>query len=416
MAEHTDVLVIGGGVIGVCTAHSLAERGVRTALLERGEICSGASHGNAGWIFPSHSMPIPAPGVIRKSLGWLLDPVGPLYIKPRPSAELVRWLWAFRGACNETQMRRSYELRRNLSVASLERYAKLSAIPGLEFGFEQRGLLMAFRTQEALAEAVHELEVLASFGGEGERLDADELRARVPALGGDLAGGISLPHDAHLTPGDFVRGLAREAERRGVAVHTGTEVLGIDWRRASGARLLTTRGEFVADEVVLATGAWSPELARPLGLRLPVQAAKGYSITGHRPDEFGDLPVILAEARVGVTPMGPHLRLAGTLELAGLDLSVNRRRLRAIEEAVPHYLPGLPELDVVEVWRGLRPLTPDDLPIIGRPARGRGLVIATGHGMSGMSQGPVTGELVAQLVTGEETAFDLAPFSPDRFN
>ncbi len=415
MAEHSDVLVIGGGVIGVCTAHSLAERGIRTRLVERDEICSGCSHGNAGWVFPSHSMPIPAPGVIRRSFRWLADPDGPLYIKPRPSPALLRWLWEFRGACSERAMRRSYALRRELSLASLERYSKLATLPGFEFGFEQRGLLLAFKTREGLAEGEHELSILSSLGGVGQLLSTDELRERIPLLARDLAGGVSLPDDAHITPGDFVRGLAREAARLGVDLRTATEVLELDWRRGRTTRVTTTRGELLADEIVLCAGAWSPDLAGPLGLRLPVQAAKGYSITSRRPEEFGELPVILAEAKVGVTPMGPLLRFAGTLELAGLDLRVNQRRVRAIEDAVPRYLPNLPKTDVVEIWRGLRPLTPDDLPIIGRPAESRGLVIATGHGMKGMSQGPITGELVAQLIAGEPSAFDLKPFSPDRF-
>lgn len=412
MSERSDVLVIGGGVIGVCTAWALAERGIGVRLVERGEICSGASHGNAGWIFPGHSMPIPGPGVIRQSLRWLLDPDSPLRIAPRPSLELLRWLWEFRGACNASAMRESYRLRRELSLAGLAHYAKLDT--DFDFGFTQRGLLLAFRSDAALAEARDELELLASLGGSGELLSSEALRGRVPALAANVAGGVYLPHDAHLTPGDFVCGLARAAEARGVVIDTGIEVLELRRSRA-GVRVGTTRGEVVADEVVLATGAWSGPLAAQLGIRLPVEGAKGYSIGVQRPDEFGEVPVMLGEARVGVSPMGDLLRFAGTLELAGLDMRVSPRRVAAIRQAVREFLPGLPKTKTVEIWRGLRPLTPDDLPLIGRPTRTRGLVVATGHGMKGISQGPVTGELVAQLLNGEPTELDLAPFSPDRF-
>ncbi len=416
MAEHSDVLIVGGGVIGVCTAYSLAERGIGVRLVERGQICSGCSHGNAGWLFPSHSMPLPAPGAILQSLDWLTDSTSPLYIKPRPSPELARWLWRFRAACSRQAMLETYRLRRELSLASLERYAKLAALPDLDFGYAQRGLLLAFRTQKGLEEAEAELAILERLGGRGQPLACEEMREHVPLLSPKLAGGVYLPDDAHITPGEFVRGLAGEAAHRGAALHTETEVLDIEWRRGQPTRVATTRGEFTCEDLVLAAGAWSPQVVRSLGFRLPIQPAKGYSITVRRPEEFGLNPVILGEARVGVTPMGELLRFAGTLELAGLDLDVNLRRVRAMERGVRAFLPELPETELVEIWRGLRPLTPDDLPIIGRPARTPSLVLATGHGMKGMSQGPITGELVAQLICGEPPAFDLRPFSPDRFS
>jgi D-amino-acid dehydrogenase len=415
VTQTSDVLVIGGGVIGVCTAYALQRRGVRTTLLERGEICSGASHGNGGWIFPSESAPIPGPGVIRRSLPWLLDPESPLYIAPRPRLSLLRWMWKFRGACNETDMRRSFGLRRALSLASLEIYEQLAAIEGLEFGFQQRGLTLAFRTREALIQSQQDVELLEADGGNAKWLSASELCQRNPALSPNLAGGIELPADAHITPGDFVRNLAIELEGRGVAIHPNTEVLDIEWSRRAPVCVRTTRGDFTASEVVLAAGAWSASLGSRLGLRVPVEAAKGYSITVERPEDYPEAPVMLAEAKVFVTPMGAMLRIGGTLELAGLDLGINRRRLDAVSHAARTYMPRLPPSPTIEIWRGLRPLTPDDLPVIGRPRNTTGLILATGHGMSGISQGPMTGELVAQLATGEYPSIDLSSFSPDRF-
>jgi D-amino-acid dehydrogenase len=413
-ASRAEVVVVGGGVIGVCAAFSLAERGLRPVLLERGEICSGASHGNAGWIFPSHAMPIPGPGVVRQSLRWLADPESPLYIRPRASAEFARWMAAFLRACTGGRAREAFRLRRDLGLASLERYEKLAALPGLDFGFERRGILLACRTSAALREVEEELELLRAHGGSAEPLSADALRERAPALSPDVAGGAWLSADAHLTPDRFVRGLAAEAVRRGADVRTHCEVLAVE-RAGSGWRLTTARGDLACDELVLAAGAWSPLLGGQLGLRLPVEGAKGYSVTVRRPAGFGERPIMLAEAKVGLTPMGDWLRFAGTLELAGLDLSLNLRRVRAIERAVHAWLPGLAETEKLETWRGLRPLTPDDLPIIGRPRGVAGLVIATGHGMTGMAQGPATGEIVAQIVTGEPTLLDTGPFSPDRF-
>jgi D-amino-acid dehydrogenase len=413
VSERPDVLVVGGGVVGVCAAHSLVERGARTTLLERGEICSGASHGNGGWIFPSESAPIPGPGVIRESLPWLLDPASPFWIQPRASLALLRWLWDFRRACNASAQSESFRLRRALSLASLERFGELAK--KLDFGFTQRGLTLIFRTAKAMRDAQHEVDLLEAAGGSAKWLGVEALREAISGLSPDLAGGLQFPADAHITPGDFVRGLAADVAQRGAAIKTHTEVLGVEWSRRGPVRVRTTRGDFSADEVVLATGAWTPELTRGLGLRIPVEAAKGYSITVERPENYPDLPLALAEGMVFVTPMGSQLRFGGTLELAGLDMRMNQRRVDALARTVRRYLPGIPRTPTIEIWRGLRPLTPDDLPILGRPAGTSGLILATGHGMSGISQGPISGELIAQLACGETPEIELAPFSPDRF-
>jgi len=411
--DRPDVLVVGGGVVGVCAAHSLVQRGVRTALIERGEICSGASHGNGGWIFPSESAPIPGPGVIREALPWLLDPESPFWIRPRASFALLRWLWDFRRACNASAVRESFRLRRALSLASLERFEQFAKT--LDFGFTQRGLVLVFRTTKAMRDARHDVELLEAAGGSANWLGVEALRERVSSLSPELAGGLEFPDDAHITPGDFVRRLAADVAQRGAVIKTQTEVLGVDWSRRGPVRVRTTRGDFTAGEVVLAAGAWTPELCRGLGLRVPVEAAKGYSITVERPDGYPDVPLALVEGKIFVTPMGSHLRFGGTLELAGLDMRMNQRRVSALARTSRAYLPGTPPTPTVEIWRGLRPLTPDDLPILGRPAGTSGLILATGHGMSGISQGPISGELVAQLASGETPEIDLAPFSPDRF-
>jgi D-amino-acid dehydrogenase len=415
VSERPDVLVVGGGVVGVCTANCLVERGARTTLLERGEICSGASHGNGGWIFPSESAPIPGPGVIREALPWLLDPESPFWIRPRANLALLRWLWDFRRACNASALRESFRLRRALSLASLERFAEFAEKLDFDFGFTQRGLVLIFRTAKAMRDTQHEVDLLEAAGGSAKWLGVEELRERVSGLSPELAGGLEFTDDAHITPGDFVRGLAADVARRGAAIETNTEVLGVEWSRRGPVRVRTTRGDFSADEVVLAAGAWTPELTRGLGLRVPVEAAKGYSITVERPEGHPDLPLALVEGMVFVTPMGSRLRFGGTLELAGLDMRVNQRRVDALARTVRSFLPGIPRTPTVEIWRGLRPLTPDDLPILGRPAGTSGLILATGHGMSGISHGPITGELIAQLASGETPEIDLAPFSPDRF-
>jgi D-amino-acid dehydrogenase len=269
--------------------------------------------------------------------------------------------------------------------------------------------------EEALAEARAEAELLCEHGGEARLLGAPEVREQVPLLRTSAAGGVLFPSDAHVVPERAVRSLAEGAARRGVQMCTGVEVLEIVVEGGRVRRVETTRGSYTCDELVLAAGAWSASLARSLGLRLLVEPAKGYSVTVSRPEGFGDVPVMLAEAMVGITPLEDRVRFAGTLELGGLDLRVRPERLATIRKAVARALPPLAAAEPLETWRGLRPLTPDDLPVIGRPRSLANVVVATGHGMSGLCQGPITGELVAQLVHGEKPSIDLAPFSPDRF-
>lgn len=415
MSERLDAIVIGGGIVGAASAFQLAERGASVVLLERGEICSGASYGNAGWIFPSHGTPLPAPGVIGQALRWLFDPESPFYVKPRLDLELARWLFGFLRAATASRALETLRLNRELSLANLALCAELASRPGVAIGFARRGLIVLCESDAGLAAAHHELGVLRQLGGDGRALSPADARELAPRVSGAIKGGVLFPVDAHVQPARLVAELARLAVARGAQIRTGHEVLALSREGRRVTRVHTTRGDFAAREVVIAGGAWSPQLSRELGLRLPVQGAKGYSITVRCPSDFGETPIMLSESKVFITPMGEVLRFGGTLELAGLDLSVNLRRVRAVERAVARVLPGVEREPHVETWRGLRPLTPDDRPIIGRARAFENLVVATGHGMSGISQGVVSGKLVAELVAGERPSLDLAPFSPDRF-
>jgi D-amino-acid dehydrogenase len=413
------VVVIGGGVVGVCAAYYLAQAGARVTLVERGEIASGSSYGNAGLVVPSHSVPLAAPGALWRGIRWMADPESPFYIRPRLDPALLAWLWRFRAACTRAHVERALPVLRDLSHASLALFEELAAIPGLDFGFRHDGVLAAYRTDAGLAEGRHEARMLEARGLAAKALDGPAARDLEPALSHEVKGAVHFPDDAHLTPDRFVRGLARLAGSMGADLRTGTEVLAVSRRGRLVTGLETTRGPLPCDHVVLAAGAWSPELGRELGLSLPIQAAKGYSLTYEMPVSAPRIPLLLAEARVAVTPMrtehAPVLRLAGTLELAGLDLSIARRRLDAIRRAARQYLRVTEEPPLVEIWRGLRPCTPDGLPLLGRPRALDNLVVATGHAMLGVSLGPVTGKLVARLVAGERPQLDLAALDPDRF-
>jgi D-amino-acid dehydrogenase len=305
---------------------------------------------------------------------------------------------------------------RDLGRASRELYRELAALDGLECGFTPAGVLQVLKTRAAFEAAVEEAHLLRRYGLAAEAWDADRVRQREPNLRPGVVGGVYYPDDAHLDPAAFVRGLARLAEQKGACLHTQTEVLGFETAGRSVSRVVTTRGDFRAEQVVIAAGSWSPGLARQLDLNLPIQAAKGYSLTLNRPPACPTLPLLLGEARVAVTPLDGTLRLAGTLELAGMDFSINRRRVSAIRRAAGEYLRGMDGLEPGEVWCGLRPCTPDGLPLIGRSEAFDNLIIAAGHAMVGMSLGPITGKLVAQLAGREPPAIDLTALRPGRFH
>jgi D-amino-acid dehydrogenase len=411
--ERADVIVIGGGIIGVCVAYFLAERGINAILLERNEICSGSSYGNAGLVVPSHSVPLSTPGVVEKGLKWLLNPESPLYIRFRLDFELMSWLWRFWRFCTEEHVRRSLPILVAMQQESLRLFEQFAA-GGLKFSFWRKGTMTVFNTQKAFDEGVREADLLKGHGIKFQVLFGEKVREKEPLLKESVVGGIYFPDDAHLDPAQFVFALAKEVEQKGVKVLTQTEVIELRARGNTVESVVTTKGQFKADTIVLAAGAWSSNLVLNLGIKIPIQPAKGYSTTFYEPNLCPSIPLMLSEVRVAVTPLNGRLRFGGTLELAGLDLSINQRRVEAIRRGATQYLPQI-EAKREEVWRGLRPCTPDGLPIIGRSRNFSNLVIASGHGTLGVSTSPITGKLVAQLVCGEPLDFDIQPLSPDRF-
>ncbi|NOX61049.1 MAG: FAD-dependent oxidoreductase [Chloroflexi bacterium] len=413
--QRVDTLIIGGGVIGVCAAYFLAETGRSVTLVEKNDIASGASYGNAGLIAVDHAIPLPAPGALTQGLRWLLDSASPFYIKPRLDPDLIRWLWLFRGACKREKMLRAIPILLALGRASIALYDEMHARHPLEDAYQRRGRLFLYRTQSALDHAKRELELLQQFGVRGDVLDAVAVHERFPPASSAVIGGVFYEDYAHFSPHHFVKNLARVAQSLGADIRQRTEVLSFETSGKRIAKVRTTRGDFQAEAVVLAAGAWSAPLGRALGLRLPIQPAKGYSITARRPADYPELPVQLSDDMVAVTPMGDALRFSSTLEMAGFDMRINQRRIDASRRAMRDYVRAGGELEEIELWRGFRPMSPDDLPLIGRSAALGNLIVATGHSMLGMTQGAITGKLVSQLIAGEPPDLELTPFSPDRF-
>jgi len=418
MVQKTETLVIGGGAIGICCAFYLNELGKQVVLVEKSDICSGSSYGNAGLIVPSYSIPLAAPGAIRQGLKWMFKPQSPFYIKPRLDRQLLAWLWQFNGACNLNHVRQSIPLLHELHAASLNLYDALVDLEGLDCALEKKGLIELFNTRKGFDHSIADIALMKQFGIENRILEKNELPEFLDGIRTTAIGGAYLPHDAHLVPDRFVHQLARHIENKGVSLLTSCEVLDFEAAGRRVTRVKTTRGDILAQDVILAGGAWSADLARSLKLNLSMQPAKGYSITFKRPAVCPALPITLAEAKVVLTPMADTLRFAGTLELAGFDQSINPGRVQAILQAVRAYFPDMnPDaFDLIEIWRGLRPCSPDGLPYLGRAPRYDNLIIATGHGMLGISLAPITGKIVSQLISNQKPPLDIAAMRVERFN
>jgi D-amino-acid dehydrogenase len=414
-SERHDVIVIGAGVIVMATAYELSLKGARVTVIDRGEPGMGCSYGNAGWITPCFAMPLPMPGMLLKSIKWLTNPDSPLYIKPEPSLLLLRWLWRFMRSMNRDLMLQSVDALTEISKYSLDAYARLDKESGGSFGFEQKGLLMIGETDAGVRAAREEMELVARNGIPGRLMSGDEVRAFEPALKGPVQGGVYFPSEAHAEPLAVVRTLAEAATKLGARILPRTEVFDFYEERGRLTGLRTTRGDLRADKYVLATGSWSVPIARRLGINIPILGGKGYAIIVPPIDPMPKHPIMVVERKLAITPRKDSLRLAGTLELVDRDEGITPRRVDAILRAAQGALNVPAQPEIREVWRGLRPCTPDGVPVIGSPKRLSNLTVVTGHQMLGLQSAPGSGRLAADLVVGVKPTFDPKPFRADRF-
>ena len=404
--------------MGLSSAYYLLERGHRVTVVERGapdhDCCS---MGNAGFISPSHFVPLAAPGIARKALSWMGDPESPFYVHPRFDPALISWGVRFWRASSRERALRAGPLLRDLNLASRALYEDLAERTGNEFGLVRKGLLVLVRTERAFEEERALAARSRELGMPAETLDGKELARLEPNVTFDVLGGVRYPLDAHLVPHRLVAAMTRLVTERGGVFRWNTEVRG--WKRRNGSveAAVTEGGDIGGDVFILTGGAWTPVMADYLGVPLPMQPGKGYSLTLDAPRQLPQHSLILQEARVAVTPMGSSLRVGGTMELAGYDLRINSPRIRGLTRSLCTYLPGFrPEdFDSIRPWCGLRPCTPDGLPYIGRTRRWPNVIVASGHAMMGVSMGPITGKLVSEIVSEETPSVGLSGLSAERF-
>lgn len=418
MKDKKEVIVIGGGVIGLSCAYFLTQEGHKVRLIDRmpeGDK-KGCSFGNAGYVCPSHFVPLAAPGMITKGLKWMLNPESPFYVKPRLNADLLRWMINFKRATSSRRMERAIPVLKDLGILSRELFEQMEA--SLDFTLVKKGLIMLCIKQASLDEESDLAKRANAFGINAKTLSSQDISAMQNGLSLDAEGGVIYPTDGHLVPEELMASLSTELRSRGVEFSYSTEVLDFV-KEGPMITAIQTDGEMLeADEFVLAAGSWSPLLAKKLRLNLPIQVGKGYSLTVPGMGSMLQVPMILLEGKVAVTPMGNDLRFAGTMEITGYDQSVNPKRISGMLKTIASYLPELPldQLRDVAPWSGFRPCSPDGLPYIGRFRDHQNLVAATGHAMLGLSLSAVTGKLVSQVISGQMPSVELSALSPDRYN
>ncbi len=410
-----DVLVLGGGVIGLSCALFLLKQGRSVRILEKNIVGGATSHGNCGTITPSHARPLAAPGMIGKALKYMTQTDAPFYVKPSTDLALLEWLLRFSLRCNVKDMHQAALAKASLLNAS--RTLLQSTIEQHQFdcAFSASGVMYAFNSQQGLDEMLHELPLLRECAVRAEVLSASELAQREPALKSTMVGGIFFPDDAHFRPDAYCTELARVVRELGGVIEEHCEVQALHCLAGKIQTVQTNQGNYEAENIVMAMAVWSAALAKSIDINLPIQPGKGYSITYNKPEIMPQTPLVLFERSVCVTAWPDGYRLGSTMEFSGFDDKLNAKRLAALERGAHEYLHEPFGDEVRERWFGWRPMTYDDLPIIGKSPKHENLFLATGHGMLGMSMSAITGKLIAELITEQTPCVDVKPFCASRF-
>ena len=411
-----DVVIIGGGIVGLCSAYFLQKEGHKVTVLDKSDITSGASFVNAGYITPSHIIPLASPGMISKGIKWMFNSSSPFYMQPRWDTDFFKWSWYFHKSSTKEKVDLAIPLIKEINIISRELFTSIKNSGDLgDFQLERKGLLMLYKTDK---EGEHEMQVAkkASYLGlEVSSLNKKELDTLQPNVTMNVKGAIHYECDGHTTPTEFMKKMLEYLKRSGVIIKTNEEVIDLSTENGRIIKVTTNKNYYSPGEVVLAAGSWSDNLSKKLNIKLPIQAGKGYRINVPRPTGI-TIPAILMEAKVAVTPMTEYTRFAGTMEFSGINDVIRKQRVEAIANATTEFYPEIKisEAEKLDAKSGLRPVSPDGLPYIGKSSSLKNLTVATGHAMMGWSLGPVTGKLVSEIISDKKTSMDINSFSPNR--
>jgi D-amino-acid dehydrogenase len=414
--RKVDVLIIGGGPVGLSCAYYLLKSGRGVTLLDAQEIGKGSGSGNAGHIVPSHIIPLAAPGVVASALKWMLDPAhSPFGMKISLDPRYISWLVQFAMACSDANVERAIAPLNSLGQLSAKNFSQIIAEEKFECHYRQTGFLNLYKDEKGFHDGQHEVEFMQKHGVPISVYDRSKVHEVEPAALDDVIGGIHFTGDAHLNPAVFLKSLSDRVRAMGAEMMENTSVTGFESANGKISKVKTGAGDFEAGQIILAAGAFTPAVARDLKLNIPIQPARGYSLTMTANKVMPRQALILGERRIAVSPLGNLLRFTGRLEIGNYSMTPDPRWIQRLENSVREYIVVDEKLDIKETWAGLRPVTPDGMPIIGKSPRHNNLIVATGHAMLGLSLGPGTGQVAAELTNGKETAFDLSPLKLERF-
>ena len=409
------VVIIGGGIMGVCSAYFLNKEGHEVTIIDKSNFSSGASFVNAGYITPSHIISLAAPGIITKGLKWMFNPSSPFYVKPRLDKDFLQWAWAFKRSATKQKVAQSIPVIKDINILSRELYIAMKSSGDLDFHFEHKGLLMAYKHDKAGEQEWEVGKKAIQLGLKVENLTAKEVEILEPKANLNIKGAVYFHSDAHMTPGGFMKNMLAYLKSQGVAILAEEEVKDIIISNNSIKKVITNKQEITADEFVMAAGSWSPLISKKLGIKMLLQPGKGYRINVAQETNI-TIPAVLLEAKVAVTPMNGFTRFSGTMEIDKINHKINPIRVNAIANSASEYYKGLQisTEDKEAAQCGLRPVTPDGLPYIGKTTQYNNLTFATGHAMMGWSLGPATGKLVSEIISNQKSSLDLNPFKVQR--
>lgn len=411
-------IIIGGGIMGLTSAYYLLKSGWKVTLIDKGDFKDNCSQGNAGMIVPSHFIPLAAPGMISKGIKWMFNSQSPFYVKPSLDLSLISWGLRFMKSATQANVEKAAPHLRDYHLLSKQLYQDLAKENSFDFELTQKGILMLYKTEKAGEEEIHVGKDAQKLGLDVEMLTAEQVQAIEPNIKLDVAGAVHYHCDAHLYPSALTSQLLNYLKLNSAEVVSNSEVTGYDIKGGEIKSVTAGGKKYEGDLVVMTGGSWLPQLAKLAGLSMPIMPGKGYSFMESNTEYPIVHPALLIEARVAVTPMNGQVRFGGTMELAALNNDINMNRVEGIVNSIPKYYPQLnvelPEKK--QIWYGFRPCPPDGLPYLGYTKKLKNLIVAGGHGMMGISLGPATGKVVAELAERLSPSINIDLYNPERYN
>ena len=411
------IIIVGGGVNGLCAAYYLQKANYDVTIIDSGDITNSCSFGNMGFLSPSHFIPLASPGVVAEGLKHMLSSTSPFYIRPRLNLSFLQWAFKFYKNSTQKVVEKNSPHLSELLNLSRRLMNDIKAELGDVFEMEEIGCMMMCRQQKTYAEELRVADAAEKLGLSVERLTREELQKREPDVELDIYGAVLFKDDAHIHPGKFMVALKNNLEQKGVHFELNTTVTGFVKNGRKIASVITDKGHFTGGEILLTAGSWLAQLSRMLGISLLLEGGKGYSYTYDHVQKNIRYPSILVEGRCAMSPWKHSLRIGGTMEFSGMNHKVLINRMEGIYQSVKLFYPGLkidfPPKD--KIWTGLRPVTPDGLPYIGKADGFENLLIAGGHAMLGISEGAATGKIISDLIDKRTPQIDIGAFKVGRF-